>query len=172
MCFVGLFPLIKFPQTHSRTRADAKAKLSCIASRRANISWAIRSSSYLNNDWHISLTRPQAMFYKREKWMLMNFVISINYVSINQSNNHSINDQCRFEPSQTSIFPDFTFLHILKAYIRIYQLAKFRVLILINLWIIADSNSVRTVLSPLENHRSVINHAPRACASRVSQLFS
>ena len=25
MCFVGLFPLIKFPQTHSRTRADAKA---------------------------------------------------------------------------------------------------------------------------------------------------
>ena len=45
MCFVGLFPLIKFPQTYSRTRADAKAKLSCIASRRANISWAIRSSS-------------------------------------------------------------------------------------------------------------------------------
>ena len=45
MCFVGLFPLIKFPQTHSRTRADAKDKLICIASRRANISWAIRSSS-------------------------------------------------------------------------------------------------------------------------------
>ena len=56
MCFVGLFPLIKFPQTHSRTRDDAKAKLSCIASRRANISWAIRSSSFWKmltiSHWH------------------------------------------------------------------------------------------------------------------------
>ena len=85
---------------------------------------------------------------------------------------HALIRQCRLEPSQTSIFPDFTFLHILKAYVRIYQLAKFRVLILLNLWIIADSNSVRTVLSPLEKHRSVINHAPRACAQVVSASCS
>ena len=69
-------------------------------------------------------------------------------------------------------FSGFKFLHILKAYVRIYQLANFRVLILLNLWIIADSNSVRTVLSPLEKHRSVINHAPRACAQVVSASCS
>ena len=50
--------------------------------------------------------------------------------------------------------------------------AKFRVLILLNLWIIADSNSVQTILSPLEKHRSVINHAPRACAQVVSASCS
>ena len=42
--------------------------------------------------------------------------------------------QWSFEPSQTSIFPDFTFLHILKAYVQlIYPLTKFLVLILLNL---------------------------------------
>ena len=66
-------------------------------------------------------------------------------------------------------FSGFYFFHILKAYVRIYQLA---ILILINLWIIADSNSVRTVLSPLEKHRSVLNHAPRACAQGVSASCS
>ena len=64
------------------------------------------------------------------------------------------------------------FFHILKAYVRIYQLAKFRVLILINLWIIADSNSVQIVLSPLEKLRSVTNPAPRACAQGVSASCS
>ena len=64
------------------------------------------------------------------------------------------------------------FFHILKAYVRIYQLAKFRVLILINLWIIADSNSFQIVLSPLEKLRSVLNPAPRACAQGVSDSCS
>ena len=56
--------------------------------------------------------------------------------------------------------------------VRIYQLATFRVLILINLWIIADSNSVQIVLSPLEKLRSVLNPAPRACAQGVSDSCS
>ena len=41
------------------------------------------------------------------------------------------NRQWHYEPSQTSIFQYFTFLHILKAYVRIYQLAKSQVVILL-----------------------------------------
>ena len=69
-------------------------------------------------------------------------------------------------------FSGFYFFAYFEAYVRIYQLAKFQVLILINFWIIADSNSVWTILMPLEKHRSVINHAPRACAQVVSASCS
>ena len=72
-------------------------------------------------------------------------------------------------------FSGFYFWSIFwQAYVRIYQLAKFRVLILINLWIIADSNSViNRPIELLEKLRSVLNPAPRACAQgAVSQLFS
>ena len=71
-----------------------------------------------------------------------------------------------------NFFRILLFFHILKAYVRIYQLAKFRVLLLINLWIIADSNSVQIVLSPLEKIHSVLNPAPRACAQGVSDSCS
>ena len=78
----------------------------------------------------------------------------------------------RYEPSQTSNFQDLTFLHILKGYALIYQLSKFQAVISLNFWIKADSNLVQTVLSPLEKHRSVLNHAPRACAEVVSARCS
>ena len=78
----------------------------------------------------------------------------------------------RYEPSQTSNFQDFTFLHILKGYALIYQLSKFQAVISLNFLIKADSNLIRTVLSPLEKHQSILNHAPRACAEVVSARCS
>ena len=84
----------------------------------------------------------------------------------------TINSSVSFHTVTNLNFSGFTFFHILKAYVRIYQLAKFWVLILINLWIIADSNSVKIVLSPLEKLRSVLNPAPRACAQGVSASCS
>ena len=96
---------------------------------------------------------------------------------------HRTSRQCRFEPSQTSNFVKFSIfdfffffffllLHILKAYGRMYQLAKFHVVVLLNVCVNADSNLVRTVLSPEEKHRNVLNHAPRACAQVVSASCS
>ena len=102
-------------------------------------------------------------FYK-SNW----YSISIRYLNICCG----IFCQWRYEPSQTSIFQDLTFLHILKGYALIYQLSKFQEVILLNFWIKADSNLERTVLSPLEMHRSVLNHAPRACAEVVSARCS
>ena len=82
------------------------------------------------------------------------------------------NRQWRYEQAQTSNFQDLTFLHILKGYALIYQLWNFQAVISLNFWIKADSNLVRNVLSPLETHRSVLNHAPRACAEVVSARCS
>ena len=87
-----------------------------------------------------------------KQWFLFCFCLSLNLI-----NNFilGISSMTLRTITNVNIFRTF-FLHILKAYARIYPLAKFQVEILLHFCIKADSNSAQNVLSPKEKcHRSV-----------------